>query len=471
VDSRRDRGRGRALIAVGAVSLFLLASAGPTSASPAPGGELWAARYDGPAHSTDLGLAVAISPDGTRAFVTGQSGGLGTADDYATVAYDIATGSQVWVARDSNPGGSGATAVAVSGDGATVFVTGVGPGNLSQDYITNAYAASTGVQLWTANYNGPAGGDDAAFALAPSSDGATVFVTGKSAGGATGDDYATVAYDSSTGARRWATRFSTPGDADDIASAIGVSPDGSVVFVTGQVDKLGPVEGWGTVAYDATTGGLLWGRRYTSGEGFDSAADSLALSPDGARLFVTGTIYGSATLNDMTTVAYNASTGAVAWSRRYDDPLHGYDYGFDIEASPDGTQVFVTGGGSATTGYDYITIAYSASTGAVLWGRLYDGPGGAWDLAYALAVAPDGASVFVTGRSKGITASGVDYATLAYDAATGAVLWGQRYNGPANGYDQANAIAPTPDGSTVVVAGQSLGTTTGWDYATVAYPA
>jgi DNA-binding beta-propeller fold protein YncE len=40
------------------------------------------------------------------------------------------------------------------------------------------------------------------------------------------------------------------------------------------------------------------------------------------------------------------------------------------------------------------------------------------DYAAAVAVSPDGNTVYVTGRSPG-TDSGFDYATVAYDAATG----------------------------------------------------
>jgi hypothetical protein len=59
-----------------------------------------------------------------------------------------------------------------------------------------------------------------------------VFVTGYSAGSA-GLDYATVAYDAPTGPRLWVKRYNSPANRDDLATTLGVSPGGTMVFVTG----------------------------------------------------------------------------------------------------------------------------------------------------------------------------------------------------------------------------------------------
>ena len=59
---------------------------------------------------------------------------------------------------------------------------------------------------------------------------------------------------------------------------------------------------------------------------------------------------------------------------------------------------------------DYATIAYNAATGAQRWAKRYDGPGTGDGQAYSAAVSPNGATVFVTGYSGGTG----DYATIAY---------------------------------------------------------
>ena len=60
-----------------------------------------------------------------------------------------------------------------------------------------------------------------------------------------------------------------------------------------------------------------------------------------------------------------------------------------------------------------------------------------------MAVSPDGKTVFVTGYSYGTTAGEVDYATVAYSAATGAQLWVERYIGPSlQGFATSVAVSP-----------------------------
>ena len=88
----------------------------------------------------------------------------------------------------------------------------------------------------------------------------------------------------------------------------------------------------------------------------------------------------------------------------------------------------------------------SAAPGSQLWARRYDGPAGNLDAATAVGSSPDGSMVYVTGRSRS-TRAGYDYATVAYEVASGTELWATRYNGPANGDDNAAALGVSPDGS------------------------
>jgi len=68
------------------ICVIFLGSAVVASAAT-PGTKLWAKRYNGPANDNDIAHSLAVSPDGTRVFVTGQSHGSTSAIDYHTFAY------------------------------------------------------------------------------------------------------------------------------------------------------------------------------------------------------------------------------------------------------------------------------------------------------------------------------------------------------------------------------------------------
>ena len=204
-----------------------------------------------------------------------------------------------------------------------------------------------------------------------------------------------------------------------VPSSIGVSPDGSLVYVTGRRHTDGHKQDYLTVAYDADTGARAWSARYAGGlHGGTDQANKLGLSPDGSTLYVTGASDAAGQSADVATLAYDAHTGSRRWIARYDGPAHQGDGGSDVESSPDGTKVFVTGltyDSSVATDDDYLTLAYDATNGSQLWVSTYDGPGDAVDQASALVTSPDGSRVFVTGESTGAT-TGYDWATVAYAA-------------------------------------------------------
>ena len=123
-----------------------------------------------------------------------------------------------------------------------------------------------------------------------------------------------------------------------------------------------------TLAYDAATGTRVWKKRYSStlGLSFDQAA-ALGVSPDGSTVFVTGAADGGPAGTDYVTVAYEAFTGQQRWTARYAGPYH--DNARTLSVSPDGSAVFVSGYSVSSTALDIETIAYNADTGAELGRR------------------------------------------------------------------------------------------------------
>ena len=420
---------------------------------------LWTNYYNGPANESDRPNGLAVDGSG-NVFVTGScaaSGGLG---DFATVVYSAA-GMPIWTNRYDGPGNSNdiARAVAVAGNG-DVLVTGssIGSDN-SLDYATVAYT-SVGEPIWTNRYNGPIGGADEAQALALSSNG-NVFVTGFSAGSGSSLDYATVAY-SASGLPLWTNRYNGPGNGGDRAKAVGVDFAGKV-FITGYSWGLDSKDDYATIAYSAT-GIPLWTNRYRHPSpviGSTASANALAVDGTGS-VIVTGFSFGTNN-QDFATIKYSG-VGVPLWTNRYAGVGSGIDVAQSVAVDGSG-QVFVTGE-SLGSGFSvgYATVAYS-STGTPLWTNRYNGPAGNNDRARLVAVSAGG-NVFVTGDSLGSSGS-LDVATVAYSGA-GVAIWTNRYNGPANGSDQAFAMAVGGSGD-IFVTGSSSVTGGNFDYATVAF--
>ena len=116
---------------------------------------------------------------------------------------------------------------------------------------------------------------------------------------------------------------------------------------------------------ETSPGTQLWMKLFDNrGNG---GALSEAVSPTGARCSSPGTPPARGAEND-TTVAYNSVTGAQRWAKSYGGP-GGIDRAVSVAVSPNGKAVFVTGYSSrgAVLGADYPTIAYNAATGAQLW--------------------------------------------------------------------------------------------------------
>jgi outer membrane protein assembly factor BamB len=440
------------LIACTFLVVSLTPAAAAAKAGPDPGETLWATR----SRSGDGATALGVSPDGSMVFATG-SGDL----NYETVAYQAATGRQVWASRYRGPSNAdGATALGVSPDGSIVFVT--GQSGVHPDYATVAYDAHTGAQLWASRYNGTANYYDIPTALRVSPDGSRVFVTGSSNGSNNGSlDYATLAYDAASGEQLWVSVYDET-ELEDSATGLGVSPDGSTVFVTGR--SYGSYWDYATVAYDAATGSELWVSRYDA-TGNDDTGTALGVSPDGSTVFVTGTSIVNFNFG-FATVAYDAATGLQLWASRYEGPGED-DHATSLAVDPGGSMVFVTGQ-SFSAGYpDYATVAYDADTGVQQWLTRYDGPGnGYYDTPTVLGVGPDGSKVFVTGQSTGSDAS-LDYATVSYDAISGAQLWASRIG--RLGSDVPNALGVSPDGSALFITGSMHRALRQTALATIAY--
>ena len=316
------------------------------------GTQVWAVRYNGPANDADAASALALDSGG-NIYVTGASFGAGAIDyDYATVKYDSA-GTQVWATHYNGPGNGYdyASALALDGGG-NIYVTGSSYGvGTNTDYATVKYD-SAGSQVWAARYDGPSNGYDNAVGLAVV--GGNVYVGGSSAGVGTSTDYATVKYNSS-GSQVWTARYNGPANNSDQASALKVDGSGNV-YVTGTSNGGAAGDDYATVKYDSA-GTQVWAARH---DGPASAGDvAAAIGVDsGGNIYVTGSSYGGDTTdNDYATVKYDGA-GTELWAVRYNGPASSTDSAAALAVDGSGN-VYVTGYSLGANGYDYATVKYS----------------------------------------------------------------------------------------------------------------
>lgn len=201
--------------------------------------------------------------------VTGPYGLTTYPREISVAAFDAETGDLDWSATYSKP--SGETPVrddpVVSSDGERVYVAGTQwtdyphNRNPARDYVAVAYDTATGEELWDARYDGPPVGvydsDDRVRAMTVGGgDDEQVYVTGFS--GLITWSTRTVAFDGETGELQWVAEFDA-GHRYDVPAEIEPAPDGGRVYVFGEstLESFSPAS-FVTLAYDADTGEQDW---------------------------------------------------------------------------------------------------------------------------------------------------------------------------------------------------------------------
>jgi outer membrane protein assembly factor BamB len=423
------------------ISLITTSCSPATLVTAAPGDVDWEETFD--SGGNDFARDFVVAADGSTVYVTGRSE-LDT-PDFATVAFDAATGAELWSQPFDGGRRDHAAAAVESPDGTALYVTGPSVHN-SLNFLTIAYNAATGDPMWVNEYDSPAHRPDVPASIAVAPDGSTVFVSGSSGQQHKTPDYRTVAISTSDGSVLWSRRYGTREDYDKAIDVL-VSPDGSALFVTG-ITWVGLRPEGTTIAYDAATGDVLWMRTLGRLEG-----RGLASSPDGNVVYAVGPIEDSRDSVDYLTLALSSTTGELEWKRRY-APTGGWQEPHALAVGSDGT-VYVTGSARGST-----TLAYSP-TGQLLWATV-SGRGG---FGYADIVAsPDASTVYVALRRYEAVS------TFAYAAASGAETWVRSWVGNSTGAGANMWVGVPSDGSRLFVAG-TVASGRGFDFITIAYEA
>jgi uncharacterized delta-60 repeat protein len=368
---------------------------------------------------------------------------------------------QVWTARYNGPGDhpdDEAHAIVVDSLG-NVYVTGWSPleYGLSYDYVTIKYNRD-GVEQWVKRFNGSGDSTDRGQAIGLDEFG-NVYVTGYSWGGSTKNDFATIKYNNE-GELQWVARYDGPANDDDQAKALAVSRQGDI-FVAGSSMGINSYWDYCLIKYNAQ-GETVWVARYNGTGNSTDILHAMALDSLG-NCYVTGESRGVNSYYDCVTIKYNP-LGETVWVVRYNGPSNDLERGVAIGVNELG-EVWVTGSSYGTgTLDDYFTIRYD-SNGFEQWVARYNGLANKDDRPSALTI-DSNLNVYVTGTVSDSN-SHFDFLTIKYDSA-GTEQWQARYNSPDDDMDYANAIALDPS-ENVIVTGYSVRIASLNDFVTIKY--
>jgi DNA-binding beta-propeller fold protein YncE len=248
-----------------------------------------------------------------------------------------------------------------------------------------------------------------------------------------------------------------------------VSPDGVHVYVTGQ-DERGFRAALTVLRRGGATGALTFVETQVDGlapaDG-DFTAGGVAVSPDGAYVYVTRIEITSPPRDAVVVFRRDATTGQLALVEAHVEPFGGADGLFpakDLALSPDGAHVYVASGARPDAPGDSIVVfRRDLATGVLtLVETQFDGVAGVIGLAQSarVVVSPDGMHVYSSGEESipgGRLAPGITIVTFARNQTTGALRFvGREFTGrfanPIVAIGGVLDMAFSPDGADLYAA-------------------
>lgn len=437
---------------------------------------LWQKAYNGGENMEDYATSIAVGPD-DNPVVTGRSdSGLIGMFDFYTFKLNRATGGVLWEERYDSMQNETDMAVCLAVDNNNdIVVSGFSSlyyapveGNV-HSLFTLKYPSSGPPAVWEKQYNGPAGIDDRATAIASATDGSNIYVVGYGQNLSGNNDIYLVKY-LSDGTQQWAIQ-PIDGGRHDYPVSVALDSQGNIVVTgyrqgaRGQVTDLDNFDFY-TVKFNSS-GQKQWEDSYNPYATGDARAQALATDPAG-DIYVAGYVTNDAGNRDYYTIKYYGIDGTRAWTRSYDGPAHGNDWAIGVKFDPvmgsnplDGN-IIVIGtqlSDSADNDSDIHLIRYSTD-GELRWERTLIRPH-VTDTAEAVAMDSSG-YIYVAGDTGNNLNR--DIISVIYDY-EGTLLGGTTYDG-GYGYDQSSSVAVNHQGE-AFIAGYTTNSSQNTDYIVV----
>jgi uncharacterized delta-60 repeat protein len=288
-----------------------------------------------------------------------------------------------------------------------------------------------GNAVWQRTYGGKGG--DVARAIKSTADGGFVI------GGLTysftsgGADFWVLKFDANENLQ-WQKSYGGP--QNDMAHAIEPTSDGGFL-VGGFTTSFGAVlKDYFVIKLDSE-GDVQWQKRF--GGAKDEVVRILKETSDGKYL-VGGFSHSFGKAGDIMVLKLD-SDGNLEWQKRYGGGK--FEEPSSILEAPDG-YIFLEQSASFSSTSDGWVFKVDED-GNMLWQKRYGG--GKFDELSAARLTPDGGFI-VAGETKSFAAINEDFWVVKFDS-DGVIQWQKRHGG--SGIDEAEAIALTPDGGSIVV--------------------
>ncbi|MCP4290399.1 MAG: T9SS type A sorting domain-containing protein [bacterium] len=290
-----------------------------------------------------------------------------------------------------------------------------------------------------------------------------VFITGYAMIGAEGKQALTMKINGTNGNVVWSDTFGGSASDHDLSWDIVVGSDDNPI-VSGVIKDTGEIAKYFVRKMQNSNGNIIWDERGTDTQfNPDSRGTWLDILPNDDVVMVQR-VFGDNGY-DVFLKRFANDDGQAQWSRLYDGATHGGDDPRGLTIDSDGN-ILVCGVQDILWNYDFMALKIDGSNGNTIWDSNYNGPPGWYDVAGSICEGPDG-SVIVAGLSDG-TGTGWDWATVAFDGESGDQLWFKRMDGPTSQSDEPNHVIASSSGE-IFVTGYGYGEGSNKDMITVCY--
>ncbi|MCP4408823.1 MAG: PQQ-binding-like beta-propeller repeat protein [Gammaproteobacteria bacterium] len=404
---------------------------------------LWQDRHDGGLAADDSARAIAVSA--RRTYAVGHLTDPYSSTRFAVRAYETTTGKLLW--QDNSTAGNTRDVVV---SGGRVFVTGHRTTRQSGGaFVVRVYNAKYGNLLWEDRLSVPSAPDvesDEALdniANTLATKGHRIFAVGWAGKGLV------CAYHVRDGELLW-----EDGSEGAFTTWHTVVADNKRVFVGGQIS---PSEGLlGKVilrAHDAETGTILWENKWDK---LSYLASSKALTRQGKRIAVVGTVLNSTGEWNFAVRVYHATTGQLLWEDMGDNVADDDNVTNSLRAvALYGNQLFAAG----TLKNDFAVRSYDLRSGTLLWENRFSSE----SIGSANDICVRNGQVFSAGFTDRFLNQ--KYLVRALNTRDGRSLWEEMVEGAGN--EHASAIGAHEN--RVYVSGALNSLSTGRDFTVRAY--